>query len=248
MCWSMGATVAMVAVGGAATAVTLRRGAPAAVPATLAWFTLMEGLQVAGHATVDACGTPSNDITAFLSYLHIAFQPFFINAFAMTLVRGPVRPTIRVAVWVGCGVSAAVMLMQMYPFAWAGTCPVGSVLCGSPLCVASGDWHIAWDIPRNDLLAPLREVHWALGGFPTYVVGAFLLPLAYGAWRFVLFHVLAGPLLAAALTTNPNEAPSIWCLFSIGIVLISLSPWIRARLEAPDRRLAGAGIRPGGVV
>jgi hypothetical protein len=231
----------MVALGAAATVWTLRRGDPPAVPAAVAWFTLMEGLQVAGHATVGACGTPANEATALLSYLHIAFQPFVINAFAMTLVGGPVGPAMRVGVWLGCGASAVVMLLQLYPFAWAGTCPAGSVLCGSPLCVVGGDWHIAWNIPRNDLLAPLRQVHWALGGFPTYLAAAFLLPLAYGAWRFVLFHALAGPVLAAALTTNPNEMPAIWCLFSIGIVLVSLSPWIRARLEAPGRR---GGIRP----
>lgn len=233
MCWSMGATVAMVAAGSAATAVTLRRGAPPAVPATLAWFTLMEALQVVGHATVDACAAPANQSAALLSYLHIAFQPFFINAFAMTLVRPAPSPALRIAVWIGCGVSAVVMLLQLYPFAWAGTCPAGSVLCGSPLCVASGEWHIAWDIPRNDLLAPLRAVHWSLGGFPSYMLAAFVLPLAYGAWRFVLFHLLVGPGLAWLLTSNPNEMPAIWCLFSIGIVLVALSRRLRGGLETP---------------
>jgi len=68
-------------------------------------------------------------------------------------------------------------------------------------------------------------------GFPTYVIAAFLLPLLYGAWRFVLFHALAGPVLAFALTENPNEAPAIWCLFSIGIVLIGSNTAIRRQFE-----------------
>ena len=68
-------------------------------------------------------------------------------------------------------------------------------------------------------------------GFPTYLLVAFLLPLAYGAWRLVVFHALAGPILASALTDNPNEMPAIWCLFSIGILLIGLSPMIRHRFE-----------------
>jgi hypothetical protein len=38
--------------------------------------------------------------------------------------------------------------------------------------------------------------------------------------------------IGAAATASPQEAPAIWCLFSIGIVLIALSPWIRRRFEA----------------
>jgi hypothetical protein len=101
--------------------------------------------------------------------------------------------------------------------------------------VTSGNWHIAWQIPTNDLLGPLRDIHWTLARFPTYFVAAFLLPLAYGAWRFVLFHALAGPILAMQLTGNANEVPAIWCLFSIGIVLIALSPWVRGRFSVPAR-------------
>lgn len=231
MCWSMGATIAMVAAGSAATVVTVRRGDPPAVPAALAWFTLMEALQVAGHATVDACADPVNQTSALLSYLHIAFQPFFINAFAMTLVRAGPGPAMRLAVWLACGVSATVMVLQLWPFPWAGTCEAGSVLCGSALCVVSGEWHIAWEIPRNDLLAPLRAIHRSLGSMPTYMVTVFLLPLLYGAWRFVVFHAVVGPLLAWLLTSNPNEMPAIWCLFSIGITLVALSPWVRRRVE-----------------
>lgn len=61
-----------------------------AIPATLAGFTLMEALLLAGQATVDRCSLPANELSAARSYLHIAFQPFFIYAFAMRLVaRGP---------------------------------------------------------------------------------------------------------------------------------------------------------------
>jgi hypothetical protein len=244
MCWSMGTTVAMVALGSAATVVTIHRRQPPAVPATIAWFTLMEALQVGGHATVDQCELPANQTFALLSYLHIAFQPFFVNAFAMALLVGALRPAARVAVWLCCGLSATVMLMQLQPLPWAGTCEPGGVLCGPALCVVSGEWHIAWDIPTNDLLAPLRALHWSLGPFPTYMFAVFVVPLAYGAWRFVLFHALAGPILASRLTSNPNELPAVWCLFSIGIILIALSPWFRARLAAPAAPLLP---RPGGA-
>lgn len=231
MCWSMEATVAMVATGTVATAVTIRRREPPAIPLVLGWFTLMEALQVAGHATVGQCAAPANQATALLSYLHIAFQPFFINAFALCLVPAPVRRGVRMAVWIACGASAAVMLLQAYPFAWAGACRAGTVLCGPGPCVVPGEWHIGWSIPRNDMLAMVSDLPIIANGFPTYIATAFLLPLLYGAWRFVLFHALVGPGLASMLTATANEMPAIWCLFSIGIILASLSRPIRAGLE-----------------
>ncbi|WP_209428423.1 DUF5765 domain-containing protein [Pararhodobacter sp. SW119] len=231
MCWSIGATVAMVGLGTAATVVTLRRREAPVIPVTLGFFTLMEGLQLAGYLVIDQCGTPSNQSVTFLSFLHIVFQPLFINAFAMQLVPRGVSVRLKTVVFSLCALSSVVMLMQLYPFAWAGTCAPDSALCGERLCTVSGTWHLAWDVPYNGLLAPFETSMGVNWGFTSYMIAGFVLPLLYGAWRFVLFHALAGPFLAMQLTGNPNEMPAIWCLFSIGIILIALSPAIRRRFE-----------------
>jgi hypothetical protein len=173
-----------------------------------------------------------NQTITFLSVLHIAFQPFFINAFAMELVSRPLQARERGIVYGACALSAIIMLMQLYPFSWAGMCRPGSALCGPVLCTVSGDWHMAWDVPYNGLLESFVPTIAVWKGFPTYFVAAFFVPLWYGAWKFVVFHSLVGPILSGQLTKNPNEAPAIWCLFSIGIVLISLSPVIRQRFQS----------------
>ena len=172
MCFSMGTTVAMAGLGTAATIVTIRRQEPAGIPATLAWFTLMEMLQVAGHAAVDNGASPMNQATT---------------------------------------------------------------LCGSPLCTVSGEWHIGWAIRLNDLPAAMP---WLNVSSPAYLLTVFVLPLPlpYGAWRFVLFHALVGPILAWRLAGDSLEAPAVWCLFSIGMLLIALSPWIRARFTVVEAR------------
>lgn len=225
MCWGVGATAVMAAAGVAAAAVTLRRGDPPAVPLTLGWFALMEALQLGGYAVVGRCGTPANETITWLSMLHIVFQPFFINAFAMTLVQRPISARVQALVWGVCAASVVLMLTQLQPFAWAGSCAPGSVLCGPALCTVWGEWHIAWDVPYNGLL---NRFDAATGwGFPSYMLATFALPLLYGAWRFVLMHALAGPILASRLTSNASEFPAIWCLFSICILLIALVPALR---------------------
>jgi hypothetical protein len=227
MCWSPEASAAMVVAGAAATAVARHKGQPAAIWITLGYFTAMEALQLSGYAVLDQCGTTANRSVTLLSYLQIVFQPFFINAFAMELVLPPVKHRVRVWVFGLCTVSAIVMLAQLLPVPGLGQCRLGAALCAEVLCTVSGHWHIAWDIPYNGLLVPFEAAIGTEMGFPTYMAAVFLLPLVYGAWRLVLFHGLAGPVLAWQLTNNANEMPAIWRLFSIFILLIALSPPVR---------------------
>ncbi|WP_417669409.1 DUF5765 domain-containing protein [Roseibium sp.] len=224
MCWSEGATLTMVAAGAAGTGYCLHKRMPPAIWATVGYFTLMEGLQAIGYRYVDACGSPANQTVTLLSFLHIAFQPFFINAFAMELVPHEVRRNVRGWVFAACFFSTIFMLVQLYPMDWAGLCREGQPLCGPALCLISGDWHIGWELPFNGLTVPFDDLVGMNVGFPTYLMAAFLVPLLYGSWRFVMFHALVGPFLAYQLTDNLNEMPAVWCLFSIGILAIALVP------------------------
>lgn len=227
MCWSPEASAAIVAVGAVATVMTRHRGEAPAIWGTLGYFTAMEVLQLAGYGVLDECGTSANRSVTLLSYLHIAFQPIVINLFALQLVPPTIRK--RAYYWVLslAAMASAVMLLQLMPIDEFGYCLPGTPLCGAEFCTVSGTWHIAWNIPYNGLLVPFENLIGNHSGFPTYMAAVFLLPLAYGAWRFVLMHVFAGPVLAWTLTDNPNEMPAIWCLFSIAILLIAISSTVR---------------------
>ena len=228
MCWSTSASVAMVAIGGAATAVTYMRGEPKAIWIALGYFTFMEGLQAAGYGVVDQCTDPANRALTWLSYLHIAVQPLVINAFSMAIAPAPVSATMRKWVYGIVALCTGVLLVQAVPLEVFGPCRLGLPLCGLETCLFSGDWHIAWHLPLNGLFNTVLPV--PAIPFPTYFFAVFVLPLVYGAWRLVVFHLLAGPVAAMYLTDVPSEMPAIWCLFSIGIVIIALSPMIRQRV------------------
>ncbi len=232
MCWSIEASAALVVGGAMASAVTWRRGEPFAIWGTMGYFTAMEALQVAGYGVIDACGTSANTAVTVLSFLHIVFQPFFINAFAMELVPSVVAQKVRRWVYGLCALSSLVMLVQLLPLPALGHCVPGAPLCGAAFCTVSGNWHIAWDIPYNGLLVPFDQAVGFQAGFATYMLTAFALPLVYGAWRFVALHAFSGPILAWTLTSNPNEMPAVWCLFSVVILMIALSPWFRQKTSA----------------
>ena len=232
MCWSMEASVAMVAAGAVATAVTWRRNQPLAIWGTLGYFTAMEVLQVAGYVVLDQCGTMSNQAVTLLSYLHIAFQPVVINFFAMEMVPTSVKRRVFWPVLAFAAIVSALMLMQVAPVAALGACVPGTPLCGASLCTVSGNWHIAWDIPYNGLMVPVDAALGLGSGFPQYMAAVFLMPLIYGAWRFVLLHAFTGPVLAWSLTGDPNEMPAVWCLFSVSILVVALSPLMRRSVSS----------------
>ncbi len=235
MCWSEAASIAMVGLGAAATVVTAKRGDPGAIPVALGFFTVMEALQVGGYWTVDECQSTANKSVTVLSYLHIALQPIVINAFAMAVAPTEISAPMRRLVLTLATLATAMLLLRLAPFEWAGACSPGDPLCGASFCTVTGTWHIGWEMPLNDIWYALGVPFTDVVPFPFYVASVFVLPLIYGAWRFVVFHALCGPILAMALTDNPNEMPAIWCLFSIGILLIGLSPAIRVHVFGAAR-------------
>ena len=235
MCWSGEASTLLAASGIATTVYAAWKKEPAPLWLALGYFSLMEVLQAYTYSVIDQCGLPANQIATLLGYLHITFQPLLINAVALYFVPPEVRRRIAVPVYALCMLGVVITLLQLYPFDWAGHCHPSRPLCAERLCSVHGNWHIAWEVPTNGLgnvfvdlkIPPLVD------GFPGYVLTAFALPLLYGSWRVVLFHYLLGPFLAARLTTNVNEWPAVWCLLSIGILLLvvktPLREWLHVR-------------------
>lgn len=229
MCWSGEASAALAIVGISTTVYAAYKKEPAPLWMALGYFSSMELLQAFTYSVIDQCALPSNQVATLLSYLHIVFQPFFINMPSMYFIPDAVRVKIQWPVYTVCFASAIVMLLQLYPFAWAGSCPLGEVLCAERLCSVSGNWHIAWEVPTNGMLNFITVDSWAsfLTAYPTYFIAAFAMPLLYGSWRITIYHFLIGPQLAVLLTNDPNEVAAIWCLLSIGILLLVVKTPIR---------------------
>ncbi len=242
MCWSGEASTALAGVGVAGAAWAAYKKEPFSLWGTLGYFALMEALQAYTYTVINQCSLPSNQIATLLGYLHIAFQPFFINAISLYFIPKNIAERLYKPVFGLCFVSAIFMMIQVYPFDWAGSCNPERTLCAARLCSVSGNWHIAWEVPANGIGNWMFQHH--LTGYFTYSFVAFALPLLYGSWRFTLYHFLMGPFMARMLTNNLNEAPAVWCLLSIGFLLIVIKTPVRSILFVRSNflwRLFGAG-------
>lgn len=229
MCWSGEASAVLATIGLATTAYVAYRKEDPRLYAALGYFSLMELLQAYTYTVIDQCTLPGNQIATLLGYLHISFQPFFINMLSMYFIPDRIRKKIEAPVYILCFMSALFMIIQLYPMEWAGECIPGRALCGEILCSVSGNWHIAWDIPVNGIGNAFYNmgISFIQDGFPSYIIVAFLLPFLYGSWRMTIYHLMVGPMLAMALTSDVNERPAVWCLLSIGILLLVVKTPLR---------------------
>lgn len=227
MCWSGEASATVAVIGLGSTAYAAYRKEPAPLWAALGYFSLMEVLQAFTYLVIGECSSPANQVATLLGYIHIAFQPIFGNALFMHFIRPEVRRYIQTPVYILCCMSAIFMLIQLYPFQWANSCTTGTILCSQMLCSVPGDWHIAWEIPYNSIGEIKYNIPVLRAGFFTYTLTMFILPILYGSWRIALYHILLGPVPAYLLTNNLNEFAAVWCLVSIGFLLIVVKTPIR---------------------
>ncbi len=233
MCWSGEASTVLAGIGFASTAYAVYKKEPAPLWIALGYFTLMEALQAFTYSVIDECTNPVNQVATLLGYLHITFQPFFINMVSMYFIPEKIRKKIEMPVYFLCFVTAIFMLIQLYPFTWAGACDSARPLCGKILCSVSGNWHIAWEVPTNGIgnYFAQANVPFLKEGFFMFTIIGFFLPFLYGSWRFTLYHYFMGPFLAKLSTDNVNEQPAVWCLFSIALLLIVVKTRIRNYLH-----------------
>lgn len=220
MCWSGEASFALAGAGLVGTVVAIKRKESPILYMPLLWFTLMELLQGFTYQWIDECSSPNNQLLTLLGYYHICFQPFFVNMITLYFMPEAFRKKIEVPVYAITSVFVLVMLLQAYPFEWAE--PYWrTYLSSDRLCSISGSWHIAWEIPLFNIQIPMFDF------WHPYFITTVLLPLLYGGWKTTVYHYFFGYFLAVQLSGSDNEAAAVWCLLSIGILLVVVDTPVR---------------------
>jgi len=233
MCWSSEASFTVAAIGAAGVAVAVWRRDDPLLWVPLAYFTSMEVLQGVSYRSIGQCGLPENQVMAMLAYIHICFQPLFGFLLALHFIPDDAkRRFAAIGIALACG-TAVYLLLQAYPFEWAGPCRKGRLLCSQQLCVLPGSWHLEWHIPMNDIGERVPALVFGVGvelQLPSYFLMMFVLPALMGSWKVVLVQFLLGPGIVWMLSDSPHERPAIWCILSVAIVLIVMFPAIRRHL------------------
>lgn len=243
MCWSGEASAGLALMGFVTTAYSVVKKDSPQLWVCLFFFSLMELLQAFTYTVIDLCDSPLNQLLTLLGGVHIALQPFFINLISLYFIPKEISNKICHFVYGLCIICPIAFVIHIYPFSWAGTCQIGRLLCGDMLCSVSGNWHISWLLPLNgignglfilDNISNYSNLNISSfikdATFP-YLLCVFILPILYGSWKITFFHIILGPVLASLTTNNINEWPAVWCLLSIGIILVIIKTPFRRILH-----------------
>ncbi len=219
MCWNGWASTAIAVTGLSSAYFLKKKGEPKEIYLPPAYFVLMEGLQAVTYLVVGQCGNRYNLLLTYLAIVHISFQPFFINMLGMEFIDPDVKARIRKVVYGLCAVAAVMCLVRLLPaYDTLGRCALDTPLCSHvQTCAYRGQWHIGWNV----LLNGFNHRWWA------YLVVAFALPIAYGSWRWSVYHLFVGPFLAGLTTPDLNERPAVWCLLSTCIIALLVNTRVR---------------------
>ena len=233
MCWSGEASGALATLGMGATVYLARKGEPRELWMPLGYFALMELLQAFTYIRIGQCDLASNQAMTLLGYVHVMFQPFFVNMIAMHFIPEPIKRRIAGYVYGLCAAGVILFTLKLLDLPGTGLCHVGAEpFCGLVACSMNGNWHIAWQLPLNDLLSEALAGEWIRGLHSySYLALGFMLPVLYGSWRFTLVTFLMGPFIALLSTDNVNEFPAVWCLYSIALCLTVIKSPVRKYLH-----------------
>jgi len=192
------------------------------------FFFLMEFLQalqywfsLAASNTAAECATSVNQVLTVAGYLHICLQPYFCHLINRSLTRS-CKDQHRYDVVLRLCLIGGLLLFLRWPLSYLpgwnrmdlDVQPTTEWLRGKTLCTykSAAMMHLGWAVPMAD---------------PTYyVVGASIHSFLMFAPFVALYEkkgmliqgaflLLTGPVFADWMTSNLQEAASIWCLFSL---------------------------------
>lgn len=182
------------------------------------YFALMETLQAAQYSVIDQCSNPWNQFLTFLGFVHLAFQPLFVNLYMSAFMNRKQRAYLPLITTL-CAFAGVLLLNRMWITKGDYICQYNlEPLCGEKMCTFRGDVHLAWQAPAEHSASDYFTFSWSLHFF------TFFLPtFALGMWPFTLFLLFSGPVAGRMLTKMQDEIPAIWCLFSIVQVVMPVA-------------------------
>ena len=178
----------------------------------IGYFALMEILQYFQYKVINECNNDYNKLLTNIGYLHICFQPLFVNIWLFAFIKKPNFIYLYMCFFAGLLLASRLLFVKDNELCDTKNEP----LCGPKTCAYSGERHIAWNLrlraAGKNWFTPSIGLH-----FFMWVVPA----LTILQVKPLLALLLTGPYLGFLLTNNIHEQPAIWCYTAIGQMLIT---------------------------
>lgn len=178
----------------------------------IGYFSIMELIQYFQYKVINQCDNKYNVFLTILGYVHICFQPLFINLWLFAFTKKPNFTFIYMSFFAGLLLLSRIFFVDNDELCDNDLEP----LCGKKTCSFSGKRHIAWNIrlraPGKGWFTPSLGLHFFMWVIPVLTIIQ-LKPL--------LAMILTGPYFVSLLTDNIHEKPAIWCYTGVVQLLVT---------------------------
>ncbi len=175
------------------------------------YFSLMELIQYFQYKVINQCDNKTNILLTYIGYLHICFQPVFVNIWLFSFTKKPNYDFLYLSL-----VAGILLFLRIFWVTDKTLCDTkNEPICGPKTCTFSGERHLAWNVrlraAGQNWFTPSIGLHFFLFVIPALITFQF---------KPIMAIILIAP-YAGLLTTNIHEKPAIWCYTSIMQLLIS---------------------------
>jgi hypothetical protein len=177
----------------------------------IAYFSLMELIQYFQYKVINQCDNKTNILLTYIGYLHICFQPLFVNIWLFSFTKKPNYDFLYLSL-----VAGILLFLRIFWVTDDTLCDTrNEPICGPRTCTFSGEKHLAWNVrlraAGQNWFTPSIGLHFFFFVIPALITFQF---------KPIMAIILISP-YAALLTSNIHEQPAIWCYTSIMQLLIS---------------------------
>jgi hypothetical protein len=178
----------------------------------IGYFALMEVLQFLQYKVIDQCDNIYNKWLTTIGYLHICFQPLFVNIWLFAFTRHHNFTFLYLSFFAGLLLASRLLFVKDSELCDGANEP----LCGKKTCSYTGTKHIAWNVrlraPGSHWFTPSIGLHFFMWVIPALILFEI---------KPILAILLTGPYFGYFFTNNIHEQPAIWCFTSIAQMIIT---------------------------
>ena len=176
------------------------------------YLSVMEFIQYLQYKVINQCENKYNKLLTYLGYVHICFQPLFVNIWLFAFMKKPNYIFLYMSF-----IAGLLLLSRVLWVSDKELCDVkNEPLCGKETCTIFGERHLAWDIRLR-----AAGSHWFTPSIGLHFFMIVVPVLVTFELRPIIALILLAPYSGMFLTNNKNESPAIWCYTSLMQLLVS---------------------------
>ncbi len=190
---------------------------PFAITIGLIFLASKELLQFLLYKNLDSCNNINNILT-ILSWVHISFQPFFINLFISAFSKKPefYRLPLALSLLFALANIARLRDISFYNHAVCAE-NIKDNMCRKATCSTSGKYHLAYGFNLNS-----ADIGVWTPSFFSFTLLMFAPAFIIGDWQLALINAVVAHASARFASHDNGEGAAIWCVNSFWVAFAAL--------------------------